>query len=269
MRRLIIVLLTSSLLALPAWANGPPTAPAVPTAAPATALYFTRALTAADLKGRSLRELSLMRNTIFARAGNPFRKDWLNAYFRAQPWYRPGKRWDAKKISAQDWRNAKRIAEHEAGLKRADLKARVVAVQARIDAGQARPEDSIEMRLLSARLGKWQAKTPPPANRSPLEDPSMLDHQLTVAHLNNMSLRDLRLLRNTIYARHGYSFKSEMLSEYFWATDWYKADSTFTSKRLTPLDWRNVKLIKSVEKSRGGPLTDQEHMEAAGWLSGA
>jgi hypothetical protein len=266
MRRLILPLLASSLLALPAWAGAPPGPSA---AAPSTSFYFSRALTVADLQGRTLRELSLMRNTIFARAGNPFRKDWLNSYFRAQPWYRPAKHWDPKKISALDWQNAKLLATFEAGLKKADLKARVATIQARIEAGKATPEDPIEMRLLSARLGKWQAKTPPPANRSPLEDPSMLDHQLTTAQLSNMSRRDLRLLRNTIYARHGYAFKSEMLSEYFWATEWYKEDPKFTSKRLSALDWRNVKLIKSVEKSLGGPMTDKEHMEADGWMSGA
>jgi len=48
-------------------------------------LYYTRALTAADLDGRTLRELTLMRNTIYARAGHPFRKKWLHDYFAAQP----------------------------------------------------------------------------------------------------------------------------------------------------------------------------------------
>ena len=36
-------------------------------------LYYERALTDEDLAGRTLRELSLMRNWIYARAGNPFR----------------------------------------------------------------------------------------------------------------------------------------------------------------------------------------------------
>ena len=43
----------------------------------------------ADLEGRTLRELALMRNTIYARAGHPFRKKWLHDYFSAQPWYKP------------------------------------------------------------------------------------------------------------------------------------------------------------------------------------
>src|SRR5262245_25089010 len=51
--------------------------------------YYTREITQQDLDGRSLRELTLMRNTIYARAGNRFRKKWLNDYFSAQPWYHP------------------------------------------------------------------------------------------------------------------------------------------------------------------------------------
>ena len=54
---------------------------------PPRALYYDRALTPADLQGRTLRELALMRNTIYARAGHPFRKKWLRDYFTAQPWY--------------------------------------------------------------------------------------------------------------------------------------------------------------------------------------
>ena len=38
------------------------------------------------LDGRSLREHTLMSNWIYARAGNPFRKPWLDTFFRAQAW---------------------------------------------------------------------------------------------------------------------------------------------------------------------------------------
>ena len=50
---------------------------------PPRPLYYDRALTPADLQGRTLRELTLMRNTVYARAGHPFRKKWLRDYFTA------------------------------------------------------------------------------------------------------------------------------------------------------------------------------------------
>lgn len=266
MRRLTLSLLTSwacALLAAPAVADTPAAQAAPPD------YYVARALTDADLQGKALRELSLMRNTIFARAGNPFRKAWLDRFFRQYPWYRPGKTWDPKKISALDWQNAKTIATFESNLTTAELKRRVAAVQAKIDAKTATPADQIEMRLLSARLGKWQASAPPPSDRSPLEDPRLLDKQLTLKQLDNMSRRDLRLLRNLIYARHGYRFKSELLRGYFSDFEWYRPDPKFTSKRLTRIDWRNIKLVKSLEKTLGGPMTDHEHMEEDGWFIAA
>lgn len=261
MRHLLIALVCG-LIATPAFAGAPPgQAPPDYT--------VNRALTDADLQGKTLRELALMRNTIFARAGNPFRKAWLDTFFRQYAWYSPGKTWDPKKISPLDWANAKVIATFESKLSTAELKARVAAVQARMDAKTATPEDAIEMRLLSARLGKWQATEPPPSDRSPLEDPKLLDGQLTLAQLDNMSRRDLRLLRNLIYARRGYKFKSQLLQEYYAQFDWYRVDPNYTTKKLTQVDWRNIKLVKSLEKSLGGPMTDHEHMEEDGWFIAA
>ncbi|HUS30069.1 MAG TPA: YARHG domain-containing protein, partial [Kofleriaceae bacterium] len=46
-------------------------------------LYYDRPLAPADLDGRSLRDLTLMRNVVYARAGHPFRKAWLREYFTA------------------------------------------------------------------------------------------------------------------------------------------------------------------------------------------
>lgn len=55
-------------------------------------LYVTRPLTSDDLTGRSLRELTLMRNWIYARRNNEFRRRWLREFFVAQKWYSPNQR---------------------------------------------------------------------------------------------------------------------------------------------------------------------------------
>ncbi|MCA9537825.1 MAG: YARHG domain-containing protein [Myxococcales bacterium] len=251
-------------VAMPAWAQPPPT-PTTPPVVGLTyspAFYFDRALTPADLEGRTLRELSLMRNVIFARAGNTFRRKWLDTYFRAQPWYKAQGKADASKISKLDWQNAKLIATYEAALTPEVLKKRAEAYQAKMAEGDVTPEMQIEMHLLSQRLGRWLGdQAAPETDRSPLEDPRLLDKQLTKAQLENMSRRDLRILRNMVFARRGYAFKSDLLREYFAATDWYQIDPKYTTAKLTPLDWRNVKLIRSVEDEVGGPLTDEQHQK--------
>ena len=79
--------------------------------------YFTRAIKPADLKGKTLRELTLMRNTIYARAGNTFRKKWLRAHFEGQPWYKPTGL-DPDKLTDRDRANADAICaapRHRAG----------------------------------------------------------------------------------------------------------------------------------------------------------
>lgn len=228
---------------------------------PPRPLYYDRALAPADLQGRTLRELALMRNTIYARAGHPFRKKWLRDYFTAQPWYKPLAKDDDSRITRLDRANVAAIGQAEQNQKRPELKQRRDDILARQRAGKATPEDAIELGLLNTRLGEWaaaEAEARPPASVSPLEDPSQLDHVIRVEQLSDLSRRDLRILRNTIYARHGKQFKSGLLQAYFNDMSWYNADLAFTEKRLTKVDVTNIRLIKSVEDSLGGPMSEDE-----------
>jgi hypothetical protein len=230
-------------------------------------LYYTRAITEPDLVGRTLWELTLLRNTIYARAGNTFRKKWLADYFNAQPWYHPLPAIDESKLSPIDHQNAEAIAKYDASLSRVQLRSMLQDAMGSIRASGAAPEDKIELRLLSARLGKWFGPSDTPSEeRSPLEDPSVLDMQLSVDQLKDLSRRDLRLLRNTVYARRGRPFRSDLLRAYFEATEWYKADTSYTEARLTAVDNRNIKVIRSVEDQLGGPLTDRQHQTEDGWI---
>lgn len=235
-------------------------------------LYYERALTDADLEGRSLRELSLMRNTIFARAGNRFRNPWLAEYFEAQPWYRPLDTIDQKKLSAVDRENAAAIGKRETEMSRDELMRRREEVLARISADEERADDEVELRLLARRLGDWVSPERTASGRapleplSPLENPSLLDRLLTVEELENLSLRDLRILRNTVYARHGREFRSAVLSFWFESYSWYEIDSDYSDARLTAIDRKNVRLIRSVEDSLGGPIGEGEHSRDLEWL---
>jgi hypothetical protein len=62
-----------------------------PPPTPATQLpdLMTRPLTEADLAGKSVQDLDLMRNEIYARHGRRFARADLQAYFDSQSWYRP------------------------------------------------------------------------------------------------------------------------------------------------------------------------------------
>ena len=85
-----------------------------------------------------------------------------------------------------------------------------------------------------------------------------LDRLLSLSELRQLSLRDLRLLRNTIYARRGRPFKSPVIRDHFMGMDWYKVRPDYSDKLLTANDSRNIGLIKTVENEQGGPLTDED-----------
>jgi hypothetical protein len=230
-------------------------------------LYYGREITDEDLEGRGLTELALMRNTIYARTGHRFVKPWLASYFGAQGWYRPSDTPDYASLTEVDRQNAKRISEAEGSFTTEQL----ISMRDQLSEGH-NDEDwrkyEQELRMVSIRLGEWQGGDSMQGGRHPLEDPSMLSEQLQASQLENLSRRDLRILRNTIFARHGRPFKSELLTQHFEATLWYLADASYRDSRLSGIDLRNLSLIQSVEKTQGGPLSDEEHMHEE-WYSGA
>ena len=227
--------------------------------------YQTTPYTADELKAMSVTELQLRRNTIFARAGQPFRKKWLDTYFRSQDWYKPLTTVaDDSKLSAVDRQNAALIAAVESGLTQEQLRDRKrrvgnydsVPKSWHIEIGD---QQSREVALLSAALGEWEGDPAVPMSmRTPLQDPSVLDSPITEAQLADLSRRDLRLVRNTIFARHGRAFKSEMLQQYFAQKVWYTVEPGYTDATLTDVDRANIATIVKVEESLGGMMTEAQ-----------
>jgi hypothetical protein len=235
--------------------------------------YFDRQIMEKDLEGRTIRELSLMRNTIYARAGNAFSRKWLHDYFSSQPWYKETG-YDKMKISTLDRKNAESIAKREAGMPKEELIKRRDILHQMKKSGQWSNDLNIELGLISHVLGETVDWDPSLELRNPLESPGLLDKLIAVQQIQDFSRRDLRILRNMIYARHGRPFVSQILQDYFGRMAWYKADPQYTDKRLTDIDKKNVKIVLSVEQMRGGPLSEEEHTESGeessgSWISGA
>ncbi|MFZ9583244.1 MAG: YARHG domain-containing protein [Crocinitomicaceae bacterium] len=67
--------------------------------------------------------------------------------------------------------------------------------------------------------------------------------------LENLSKGDLRIIRNAIYARHGYSFKNRPLRIFFDAQEWYMPISTDVKAKLTDLEKKNIQLLLQFEKN--------------------
>jgi hypothetical protein len=65
--------------------------------------------------------------------------------------------------------------------------------------------------------------------------------------LHGLSLHELRLLRNEIYARHGRMFRAEWLQQYFFFQPWYSPDENFKDEELSGNDKLNVETIVKYE----------------------
>lgn len=61
------------------------------------------------------------------------------------------------------------------------------------------------------------------------------------------SKEELRIMRNWIFARHGYAFKSRDLQIYFSQFDWYQPQYADVSYMLTDIEKKNIELIKRYE----------------------
>jgi len=65
--------------------------------------------------------------------------------------------------------------------------------------------------------------------------------------LKHIPPSELRLMRNEIFARYGYIFKSKELQDYFMETEWYKPFFSNVDSFLKPIEKHNINFIKQSE----------------------
>jgi hypothetical protein len=75
--------------------------------------------------------------------------------------------------------------------------------------------------------------------------------------LKGLSLYELRLLRNEIYARRGRQFKTEWLSQYFYSQPWYDPRDDKGEPELSDIEKKNVDTIVVFERKLKDSLSQQ------------
>lgn len=79
--------------------------------------------------------------------------------------------------------------------------------------------------------------------------------EMTAADLDEFNPNSMRIMRNEVFARHGYIFKSDDLKDYFYAKAWYKPQFDNVDDKLSELEKANVKLLQEREtRNRFSPL---------------
>lgn len=171
-----------------------------------------RELTAADLQGKSGAELKIMRNEIFARYGYIFKTKDMKEYFAGQSWYRPTAADVTGKLTAIEKKNVELIKKAESG---------------------------------------QIAMTPPkplvPSSNAAGLYPEASARILNGSELSGMTTKQLSIMRNEIFARHGYIFKTTDMKEYFGRQSWYRPSASDVSSVLTVIEKQNIETIKKFE----------------------
>lgn len=67
--------------------------------------------------------------------------------------------------------------------------------------------------------------------------------QLSEKDIKNLRKLDLEIIKNAVFARHGYSFKKESYRYFFEQTDWYVPVSGNVDNDLTKVEKQNVDLL--------------------------
>jgi hypothetical protein len=77
--------------------------------------------------------------------------------------------------------------------------------------------------------------------------PEASQRKLTDLEIMNLSKRELKIMRNEIFARHGYIFKTNDMSEYFGGQHWYAPRFNDVTDKLSKIEKENIQLIKKYE----------------------
>lgn len=88
----------------------------------------------------------------------------------------------------------------------------------------------------------------------------VLDRVVERSELWDLPLHELRVLRNTIFAKYGYIFRSTDLRNHFAKFPWYRAEQQNVDSYFSPIDKENIERIQYVERSFSGIVTYQDKM---------
>lgn len=98
---------------------------------------------------------------------------------------------------------------------------------------------------------------PSPAAAQPRQEgvpgnyPEASTRNLNEGELANKSCFELKIMRNEIYARHGYIFKTADMRAYFSRQSWYRPLASDVSGRLSGVERRNTQMIQQYESGKG------------------
>jgi YARHG domain/Bacterial SH3 domain len=77
--------------------------------------------------------------------------------------------------------------------------------------------------------------------------PEVSTRYLNDSDLEKKSTKELKIMRNEIFARHGYLFEPGEMKDYFTKQSWYQPQSADVGSLLSPIEQANIQRIKEYE----------------------
>ena len=84
-----------------------------------------------------------------------------------------------------------------------------------------------------------------------IEDLKCHSKILNLSDLKGKSSQELRIMRNEYFARHGYIFKDDELTNYFKSQEWYVPEFEYVEDLLNGVEIYNINIIAQAEKMDG------------------
>lgn len=101
--------------------------------------------------------------------------------------------------------------------------------------------------------------------------PDSDEKYLSEDEIRSVSVEDMALGRNEIYARHGYIFNEEPFKSYFESQSWYEgtvpSDQFNADQVFNDFEKKNVELIKQIEDEVNGSGASASFMGLNGWYT--
>jgi hypothetical protein len=78
--------------------------------------------------------------------------------------------------------------------------------------------------------------------------PDAVPRKYTNADIEGKTEKELQLMRNEIFARHGRVFETDWIQKYFESQEWYKSDKYYNDDLLTETDKYNIEFLYKAEQ---------------------
>lgn len=185
-----------------------------------------RKLNEDELWEMGLQQLYLARNEIFARYGYDFNGAFLQEYFGSLSWYEKIPGFKSPPVTPLETENAALILKIEKEMGGPFISSKKV-MPGEETATEAFPD-----------IFAYSS-----------------DRALSRSVLQALTLPELSIARNEIYARHGYPFSSQALQQYFATKPYYFRDPSAKDPNFSDIENHNLWLIRKVERIYGGPYS--------------